>query len=333
MREPVMKFAKVLATFLAVSLIFPAVSVSQAVSGNYPYKPIRMIVAYPPGGGTDTLARLIGAELGREVGQSIVIVNRGGASGSIGTMAAARAAPDGYTVLLATSNVTITPAIDAQAKFSVQNDFEPVTLLTESPFALVANTAIATKTLEGLITQTQENKQSINYASTGVGSPQHLTTENLKKSMNLDWLHVPYQGGGPSLVALIEGQVQVMFSNVLPVLPYIQSGKLTALAQTTRERLPVLPDTPTMNEAGIDDFVVSFWSGILAPKGTPPEIINKLDAALLKVMKIPALRAKLTEQGTIVNPLSSQQFRVYIRNDAAYWGRVAKSTNIKINHD
>ena len=328
-----MKFAKLVATLLTVSLTAPIASVSYAAPGNYPDKPIRMIVAYPPGGGTDTLARLIGAELGREIGQSIVIVNRGGASGSIGTMAAARAAPDGYTVLLATSNVTITPAVDAQAKFSVQNDFEPVTLLTESPFALVANAAIETKTLKGLIAHTQEKKQSINYASTGVGSPQHLTTENLKKSKNLDWLHVPYQGGGPSLIALIEGQVQVMFSNVLPVLPYIQSGKLTALAQTTRERLPVLPDTPTMKEAGIDDFVVSFWSGVLAPKGTPPDIIKKLDAALLKVMGTPTLRAKLTEQGTIVNPLSSQQFSAYIHNDAAYWGKVAKSTSIKINHD
>lgn len=289
---------------LTCLLLFTGVCASGAAqaSSDYPTQPIRMVVAYPPGGGTDTLARMVGNELAKELGQPIVVMNRGGASGSIGTQAVARAQPDGYTVLMATSNVTITPAIDPDASFAVE-DFIPVTLMTESPFALVASPAIGVNTVAELIEHTSKNPGSINYASTGVGSPQHLTTESFKLRDKMDWLHVPYQGGGPALAALIEGQVQVMFSNALPVVPYLEGGRLVALAQTTKERLPVLPDVPTMEEAGIKDFVVSFWSGVLAPKGTPEAIVKRLNDALLKVMDQPEIKEKLISQGTIVNPL------------------------------
>lgn len=298
---------------------------------EYPNKPIRMIVAYPPGGGTDALARLVGAELSKELGQSVVVINRGGASGAIGTQAAARADPDGYTVLMATSNVTITPAIDAKPLFAV-SDFEPVTLLTESPFALVVSPSLKVKTVAELIEHSKKNKKTVNYASTGVGSPQHLTTESFKQRHNMDWLHVPYQGGGPALSALVEGQVQVMFSNALPVVPFIESGRLVALAQTTKERLPVLPNVPTMEEAGVKDFVVSFWSGVLAPKGTPDAVVQKLNTALLKVMATPAVRDKLVSQGTIVNPQGGPDFANYLTQDAAYWKGIADAANIKLNN-
>lgn len=313
------------------SLALASTSTLAQAERDYPDKPIRMIVAYPPGGGTDSLARLVGAELGKELGQSVVVVNRGGASGAIGTQAAARADPDGYTVLMATSNVTITPAIDAKSIFAV-SDFEPVALLTESPFALVASPSLNVKTVPELIEHTRNSAKSVNYASTGVGSPQHLTTESFINRFALDWLHVPYQGGGPALSALVEGQVQVMFSNALPVVPFLESGRLVALAQTTKERLPVLPDVPTMEEAGVKDFVVSFWSGVLAPKGTPEAIVRKLERALLKVMGTPAMRDKLISQGTIVNPQGAAAFAEYLEKDSAYWKGVAKASNIQVGN-
>ncbi|UHL65259.1 tripartite tricarboxylate transporter substrate binding protein [Paralcaligenes sp. KSB-10] len=326
-----MKLTRLLGWGLAIACS-SAGHIAWATTPHYPDKSIRMIVAYPPGGGTDILARLVGAELGRELGQSIIVINRGGASGAIGTLAAARSDPDGYTILLATSNVTITPAIDKTAKFSVTRDFKAVTLLTESPFALVATPSLKIKTLQDLVELSRKNRGSINYASTGVGSPQQLATELFKKRTGLDWLHVPYQGGGPSLSALLEGQVQVMFSNVLPVLPYIKTGKLVALAQTTQERLPVLPDVPTMAEAGSKNFVVSFWSGILVPAKTPDSIITTLNTALLKVMQKPNIREQLIAQGTIVHPLNSLKFAEYIHQDQAYWRHVAELTHISITH-
>lgn len=313
----------VFSALVAASTGMPAVA-----ANDYPNKPIRMIVPYPPGGGTDVLARLIGVELAKTLGQSVVVINRGGASGAIGTQAAARADPDGYTVLMGTSNVTITPAIDSNAPFAA-SDFEPVTLLTESPFALVTSPSLPVNSVAELIDYSKKHPRTLNYASTGVGSPQHLTTESFKQRHDLDWLHVPYQGGGPALSALVEGQVQVMFSNALPVVPFLESGRLKALAQTTKERLPVLPNVPTMEEAGVEDFVVAFWSGVLAPKGTPDDVIQKLNTALLKVVSAPDLRNKLISQGTIVNPQSGAEFAEYLSKDAQYWKRIADAPAAK----
>lgn len=290
----------------------------------YPSKPIQMIVAYPPGGGTDILARLVAGELGKALGQSVVVVNKGGASGAIGTEIAARATPDGYTLLLATANVTINPAVDPKTRVDPLRDLAPVTLLSESPFVLVAAPSVPARTLAELVKHTKAHPDTINFASTGNGSPQQLTTEWLKKVAGLDWLHVPYQGGGPALNALVGGQVQVMFSNVLPVLPYIRTGKLHPLGVTTRERLHALSDVPTMIEQGQADFVVTFWSGVMAPAGTPAAIVDKLDAALMKVMQDPALRKRLSDEGSIVTPLPTAQFRKYIADDAERWQRIVK---------
>lgn len=326
-----MKLTKSLGLALSAACLC-ASSALWAAELHYPDKPIKMIVAYPPGGGTDLLARLVSAELSRELGQSVIVFNRAGASGAIGTLAAARSDPDGYTILLATSNVTITPAIDKNAKFAVSRDFKPVTLLTESPFALVASPSLKVRTLQELVRLSKTRKGFINYASTGVGSPQQLTTELLKKRAGLDWMHVPYQGGAPALGALLEGQVQVMFSNVLPVLPYLKTGKLVGLAQTTKKRLPVLPDVPTMAESGQDNFTVSFWSGVLVPKKTPDAIVEILDTALLKVMQNPKIRQQLIAQGTLVTPRDSREFEKYIMQDQAYWQQVAQLTHISISH-
>jgi tripartite-type tricarboxylate transporter receptor subunit TctC len=302
---------------------------AQDEAASYPSKPIQMIVAYPPGGGTDILARVVGAELSKALGQPIVVINRGGASGAIGTEAVARAAPDGYTLLMATANVTITPAVDARTRFHPTKDFVPVTLLSESPFVLVATSTLQAKSFNELLAYSKAHPGAINYASTGVGSPQQLATELLKKKAGLDWTHVPYQGGGPAIADLMAGQVQVMFSNVLPVLPYIRNGRVRALAVTTQEPLPALSNVPTMIEQGQPGFVVSFWSGVLAPAGTSPAIVAKLNDALMKIMQQPAIRDRLAREGSIVTPLPSGKFAEYLANDAARWQQIAQATGVR----
>ena len=298
--------------------------------GAYPTKPIQMIVAYPPGGGTDILGRLVAAELGKRLGQPVVVVNKGGASGAIGTELAAHAPADGYTLLLATANITVNPAVEPKTRVDPQRDFVPVTLLSESPFVLVSSPTAKAGSLAELLARTKAEPGTFNYASTGNGSPQQLVTEWLKKdNAGLDWLHVPYQGGGPALNALVSGQVQVMFSNVLPVLPYIKAGTLRPLGVTTRERLSALAHVPTMIEEGQTDFVVSFWSGVVAPAGTPAAIIDKLNTALMTVMRDPALRKRLADEGSIVTPLPTTQFGKYIADDAARWQRIVKIADLR----
>jgi len=296
---------------------------------TYPTKPIQMIVAYPPGGGTDILARVVGAELSKTLGQPIVVVNRGGASGAIGTESAARAAPDGYTLLMATANVTISPAVDAKTRVNPTKDFVPVTLLSESPFVLVASSTLEARSFAELLAYSKTHPSAVNYASTGIGSPQQLVTELLKKKVGLDWTHVPYQGGGPAMADLMAGQVQVMFSNVLPVLPYIKNGRVRALAVTTQEPLPALSNVPTMIQAGQPGFVVSFWSGVLAPAGTSPAIVAKLNGALMNIMQLPAVRDRLAREGSIVTPLPSAKFAEYLADDAARWQQIAQTTGVR----
>lgn len=288
-----------------------------------------MIVAYPPSGGTDILARLIAAELGKAIGQTVLVINRGGASGAIGTEVAARAAPDGYTLLMATANVTISPAVDPKTKVNPTRDFVPVTLLSESPFALVASSTLPVKSLKELVAYGHAHPGKISYASTGNGSPQQLAMELLKKNAGLDWVHVPYQGGGPALKDLMAGQVQVMFSNVLPLLPFLKSEKLYALGVTTTDPLPALPQVPTLIEQGQPNFVVSFWTGVLAPTGTPAPVVARLNEALMAIMQKPAIRERLTREGSIVKPLPLAEFGAYIAEDAIRWKRIAETTGVR----
>jgi tripartite-type tricarboxylate transporter receptor subunit TctC len=319
---------RLLAACLAALGLVSAPSHAQP-DAPWPTRPVQMIVAYPPAGGTDILARLVAAELGRAIGQPVVVINRSGASGAIGTEAAARAAPDGYTLLMATANVTINPAVDPKTRVNPTRDFVPVTLLSESPFALVVPSALPVKSLADMVAYSRAHPGRISYASTGIGSPQQLAAELLKKTSELDWVHVPYQGGGPALNDMIGGNVQVMFSNVLPVLPHLQANKLRALGVTTTQRLPALANIPTLVEQGHGDMVFSFWSGVLAPAGTPPAIVARLNDALMKIMREPAIIERLNREGSIVKPLPSAEFSAYIAEDAIRWKRIATITGVR----
>ncbi len=289
----------------------------------YPVKPVQVIVAYPPGGGTDTLARLIAGELAKRFGQPFLVVNRAGAAGAIGTAMAARAPADGHTLLLDTGNSTLRPVVEPKTPFQ-PDDFAPVALLTESPIALVTTRELPVRTLNELVAYTRANPGKISYASTGAGSPQNMAAELLKVRRELDWVQVSYQGGAPALIDLIAGRVQVMFSNPVPLMPYFQDGRLNALAVTAAERLPALSQVPTMAEAGVPDFEIGFWNGMLAPAGTPAPIVDRLSEALTAILELPEVMDALERQGSVRKPLASAQFIPYMAADSERWKRIAR---------
>lgn len=299
-----------------------------AWADEYPSRPVQLVVAWPAGGGTDTLARLVSAELSKVLGQSVVVVNRPGASGLIGTSSVARAAPDGYTLLLDTGNVTLRPAIEPATPFA-SKDFAPVALLTESPVALAVNASVPVNSMAELIAYSRANAGKVNYASTGLGSPQNLVTELMKAQLGLDWVHVPYQGGSPALTDLNAGRVQLMFSNPVPLMPYVTTNRLKVLAVTSRERLQALPNVPTMAEAGVKDFVIGFWNGVVAPAGTPAPVVAKLSEALMKAMAMQHVREALVRQGSVLTPLPADAFARYVVEDSGRWKSIAKTINYK----
>ncbi|WP_077002091.1 tripartite tricarboxylate transporter substrate binding protein [Variovorax sp. KK3] len=311
----------------AVAGVWLLGSAAQA-QADYPTRTVQVVVAYPAGGGTDTLARIVTAELSKALGQSFVVVNRPGASGLIGTTAVARAAPDGYTLLLDTGNATLRPAIEPSTPFKPK-DFAPVALLTESPVALAVAESLPVSSLPELVAYSKANPGKLNYASTGPGSPQNLVTELMKTKLGLDWQEVPYQGGGPALTDLAAGRVQLMFSNPVPLMPYANTRRLKVLAVTSRDRLPALDAIPTMEQAGVADFQIGFWNGLLAPAGTPPSVLARLSEAALKVMRLPAVREALIQQGSVLMPLDQAHFARYMAEDSARWERVGKLIQYK----
>lgn len=323
-----MKHDKHLKLRLAITLFAASLSFGAIAQNEYPNRPVQVVVAYPAGGGTDTLARIITTQLAKEFGQSFLVVNRPGASGLIGTGAVARAAPDGYTLLLDTGNATLRPAIEPSTPFQPK-DFAPVALLTESPVALAVNASLQVNSIAELVAYSRANPGKVNYASTGPGSPQNLVSELMMKQVGVDWVQVPYQGGGPALIDLNAGRVQVMFSNPVPLMPYVSTNRLKVLAVTSRERLPALDSVPTMGESGQRDFVIGFWNGVLAPAGTPAPIVTKLGEVLLKIMAQSHVREALIRQGSVLMPLGPEPFGKYMSEDTERWKRIAKTINYK----
>lgn len=313
---------------LAAAAAIAGAAAFPALADEYPTRPVQLVVAYPAGGGTDTLARLVSVELGKLLGQPVLVVNRPGASGAIGTASVARAAADGYTLLLDTGNITLRPAIEPATSFAPK-DFAPVALLTESPVALAVNASVPVNSVKELIAYSRANAGKINYASTGLGSPQNLVAELMKAQLGLDWVQVPYQGGSPALTDLNAGRVQVMFSNPVPLMPYVTTNRLKVLAVTSQERLQALPSVPTMAEEGVKDFVIGFWNGVVAPAGTPAPLIAKLSQALIKVMALPAVREALVRQGSVLTPMPTPAFVKYVAEDSARWKAIASTIDYK----
>jgi len=294
---------------------------------DYPVKPIRMIVPYPPGGGTDVVARIVNEKLSLELGQAIVIDNKGGAGGSVGTEIASKAAPDGYTILLTLSSHTINPKLFPKLGYDVERDFTPISLAASIPQILVANPAVPASNMQELLAWMKANPGKVNYASVGVGSPAHIAGELLKLKSGVQMTHVPYKGGGPAMTDVIGGQVQLAIVSMPAALQFVKAGRVKALAVASAKRSASAPDVPTIAEGGLD-VVVESWYGVLVPAKTPAPIVARLNAAMVKVLAMPDVKEKLFAQGAEAVSNTPAEFEAIIKDELGKWEYVIREAKI-----
>ena len=315
----------------AAALAVAALAVPQAAQAqaSYPDKPIRFVVPYPPGGGTDVVARIVQMRLQTALGQSVLIDNKGGAGGSLGTDVVAKAAPDGYTVLFTLSSHTINPAIFPKLPFDTIKDFEPVGLVASLPQILVANTALPVRNVADVVAQAKAAPDKFSFASVGNGSPGHLAGELMVIRTGAPLIHIPYRGGGPAVTDVMGGQVPYLWVSIPAAAQFVKAGKLKALAVSTVKRSAAFPDVPTMQEAGVSDFEVDSWYAMLVPAKTPKAIIDKLNKALNTVLAEPAIRAQLLEQGAEAVGGTPEALGKTIASEVPKWAKLAKDANIR----
>ena len=318
--------AALAATLLAASI---AVAPAAHAQGAYPDKPIRFIVPYPPGGGTDVIARIVQERFAQILGQPIVIDNRGGAAGSLGTEVAAKAAPDGYTVLFTLSSHTINPAIYAHLPFDTVRDFIPVGTVASLPQILVANLQFPPNTVAELTALAKAKPGTISFASVGNGSPGHLAGELYKLRTGTQLTHVPYRGGGPAVTDVVGGHVPLLWVSIPAAAQFVKQGKLKALAVSTTKRSAAFPDVPTMQEAGVADFNVDSWYAMFVPAKTPKPIVDKLNAALNAIVHDPVIRDRLLQQGAEGVGGTSEALAKIVDDELPRWAKLAKDANIR----
>ena len=302
-----------------------------AAFAAYPDRPIRLIVAFEPGGSTDIIARLVGQKLGERLGQQVVVDNRGGAGGTIGTEIAAKASADGYTLTMGTTSThVIAPVALPNVRYDPINDFTSLTLVASTPYLLVVNPGVKANALKDFIALLKSQPGKLNYASAGAGSTTHLAMEMLKQVAGVDIVHVPYKGNGPAGVATIGGQVQALFGSMPAVLPHAKGGRLRPLAVGTARRSPALPDVPTVAESGYPGFEVSLWLGFFAPKGTPAAIVSRLQDELTKIAQSAEMKDQFERNGA--DPLTTTQAELVklMKSELAKYSDVIKKGNIKL---
>lgn len=300
-------------------------------AGAYPTKPIRFVVPWAPGAGLDILARTIAPKMTEALGQQVIVDNRPGASSIIGTEMVARAAPDGYTLILASNNHAINSALFAKVPFDPVKDFAAVGGVANYPMVLVVNTSVPAKNVQDVIALTRAKPGQLSYATTGNGTPPHIAAELFKQLSKTDVVHVPYKGSGEALTGVISGQVHLMFVNPLSSLQHVRAGRLRALAVTTPQRISIAPELPTVAESGLPGFDVSLWSGILVPRATPPAIIAKLNRELVRILASPDMKEKLTAQGSEVTPSTPDAFAKLIVSEIDRLGKIAKVANMRVD--
>jgi tripartite-type tricarboxylate transporter receptor subunit TctC len=296
---------------------------------TYPVKPVRLIVSYAPGGAVDMVARLVGQKLGDNLGRQVLVENRPGGSANIGSEMVARAAPDGYTLLMASSANATNMSLFSKLSYDTLRDFAPVSQVGYGPQVLAMHPSLPVKSVSDLLTLARSRPGQLQYASGGNGSSQHLAGEMMKIMGKVDILHVPYKGGAPALIDVISGQCAYMFINTLEVMPYIQSGRLKALAVAAPRRSAVLPDTPTFSQSGLPGFEAVAWWGIVAPAGTPRDIIGRLSGDIVKGLNTPELKERFAGLGAEIVGSSPDQFAVFLRDEVQKWGKVINTLGIK----
>ena len=317
---------------VSISIFAPAYAASSSPEQAYPTRPIRFIVPFPPGGGNDTMARTVGYKLYEALGQQVVIDNRAGAGGVIGAETAARAAPDGYTLFLGgVGSHGVNPSLNPKLPYDAVKDFSPISLIGAAPLLLAVHPSVQAKTVKELIQLAKAKAGQLNFASNGKGSSSHLAAEMFMMMTEANMVHVPYKGLAPALTDLLSGQVQLMFSSTVAILPQVRSGKLRPLALTGATRSAALADVPTVAEAGVAGYVTSSWYGVLAPAGTPKPIVDRLAREIAKIVQFPEVREKLTNEGAEPVGNSPAEFAAHIKGELARWAKVIKQARITLD--
>jgi tripartite-type tricarboxylate transporter receptor subunit TctC len=314
---------------LAFALLWPALSPTLAAAEDFPTRAIRLIVPFPPGGPNDIIARMVGLRMSEIAGQPVIVDNRGGQAGVLGTDAVAKAAPDGYTIAITSqSSLAIGPTMEKIA-YDPQKDLAPVTLVAAVPEMLVVATNVPAKNMEELVALAKAQPGKLNFASAGVGGLPHLAGELFKLTAKIDIIHVPYRGAAPAINDLLGQQVQMTFLDLPVILPQIKAGRLRPIALGAKARSPLAPDVPTTAEVGMPDLLILNWYGMVAPAKTPPEIVARLNSLTHQAMADPSVKAKLADQGLEMVPDTPDEFRAYIASETEKWAKVIKDAGVE----
>jgi tripartite-type tricarboxylate transporter receptor subunit TctC len=312
--------------FLAIGLLAGSTAAS---AQGYPSKPLRIVVPFPPGAGTDMLARTIAAKLSDSMGQPVVVDNKPGAGATIGTDVVAKAAPDGYTLLLSTTSHAINPSVFSKLPYDTLRDFVTVTQVATVPTVLVVHPSVPANNIKELVAYAKANPGKLNMGSASSGTVFHLAGEYLKSMAGIDMVHVPFKGGGPAMTALLGGQVNVLFETTLTVQPQVKAGKLRALAVGSAKRAASMPEVPTVAESGFPGFSAENWYGVYAPAGTPREIVMKLNTEIVKALNLPDVKERFASQGAELIGNTPEQHAAFLKMEMDKWEKIAKLSNAK----
>jgi tripartite-type tricarboxylate transporter receptor subunit TctC len=311
-------------------LLVAALVPSLAHAQSWPTRPIKLIVPFATGGSNDSIARITAEKLGARLGQPIIVENKGGAGGTIGTDFVAKSAPDGYTLLLASTSITSNVAAGKKLPYDLVKDLQPIGEVAAGPFVVVVSNALNVTTLQQFIDLARAKPKTINYGSAGVGGLNHLGTEFLASTAKMQLTHVPYKGMSPALTDLMGGNLQMALPTVASYSPFLKSGKMRALAVTGAQRSPLAPDLPTVSEAGLPGFRLENWWGLLGPAGMPPAVVKRLNEELNAALASPEVRDLLAREGAVPQPTTPEELRSLVRSEIARWGKVIKDGNIQI---
>jgi tripartite-type tricarboxylate transporter receptor subunit TctC len=322
-----MKHSALFALILAVG-VWPAPS---AFAQTYPDKPVRLIVPFSAGGPADVLGRLIGEKLSRSLGQTVVVINKDGAGTILGVDMAAKATPDGYTLLLGNVAMVINSSAGKRLPYNLQRDLAPVSLAFTQPLILVINPALPIANLREFIAYAKANPGKLKYGSSGIGTSIHLTSELFRNAVGIDLTHIPYKGAAPAMTDLLGGQIDLMFPGITPVVAHVKSGRLRAIGLTSLKRSAALPEVPTMNELGVANFESIGWYGVLVPAGAPKAIVTRVNRELVAALNLPDLKERLASQGGDAVSSTPEQFAAFITGELKKWTNVIRTANIQVD--